>query len=112
MLRYKFIITLISIFLLASLAGCFAGAETPSTTETGSNSSDQSQTIIASTPTFNPEMAQVPLSIDYLRSRTYEGSDFVFEQTLDPGSNYNRYIVSYRSDGLKIYALMTIPWEQ
>ncbi len=112
MLRTKFISKLISICFVMSLAGCFAGAETPSATETVSNSSSNSPTIIASTPTINPEMATVPLSIDYLRLRTYEGSDFGFEQTLDPGSNYNRYVVSYQSDGLKIYALLTIPWEQ
>jgi dipeptidyl aminopeptidase/acylaminoacyl peptidase len=33
----------------------------------------------------------------------------VVEAVLDPGANYNRYYVSYLSDGLKIYALMTIP---
>lgn len=49
------------------------------------------------------------LSIEFLRSRTYEGSDFVIERTLTAGSNYNQYIVSYLSDGLKIYALMTVP---
>ena len=31
------------------------------------------------------------------------------EQTLSPGANYSRYIVSYLSDGYKIFALMTIP---
>jgi dipeptidyl aminopeptidase/acylaminoacyl peptidase len=50
-----------------------------------------------------------PLSIAALRGRAYEGSDFVVEQVLDPGVNYNRYIVSYLSDGLKIYALLTVP---
>jgi uncharacterized protein len=51
-----------------------------------------------------------PLSIEALRARTYEGSDIVIEQTLNPGSNYNRYIASYLSNGLKIYALLTVPW--
>ena len=50
-----------------------------------------------------------PLSIDLMRSRDYPGSDIVIEATLDPGSNYSRYYVSYLSDGLKIYALMTVP---
>jgi uncharacterized protein len=50
-----------------------------------------------------------PLSIQALRNGEYPGSDLVIEQTLDPGSNYQRYIVSYKSDGLKIYALLTIP---
>jgi dipeptidyl aminopeptidase/acylaminoacyl peptidase len=33
----------------------------------------------------------------------------MIEQTLEPGVSYNRYIASYRSEGLKIYALLTIP---
>jgi uncharacterized protein len=52
---------------------------------------------------------QYPLSIPVERARSYPGSEITFEQTLAPGSNYARYIVSYRSDGLKIYALMTVP---
>ena len=42
-------------------------------------------------------------------ARTYPGSDITIEQTLPPGSNYQRYYVSYLSDGLKIYALLTVP---
>lgn len=53
-----------------------------------------------------------PLSIDYLKARTFPGSDIKIEETLTPGSNYNRYIVSYYSDGLKIYALLTVPKTQ
>lgn len=50
-----------------------------------------------------------PLSIESLKQGEYPGSDIVTEQTLTPGSNYQRYIVSYKSEGLKIYALLTIP---
>lgn len=50
-----------------------------------------------------------PLSIAYMREQEYPGSDITIEQTLPDGSNYSRYIVSYKSDGLKIYALLTIP---
>src|SRR5512143_3817597 len=53
--------------------------------------------------------ASHPLQIDALRARAYPGSDIVIERALDPGVNYNRYYVSYLSDGLKIYALMTVP---
>ena len=49
------------------------------------------------------------LSIEALRKGNYPGSDIVVEQTLDPGSNYQRQIVSYKSEGLKIYALLTVP---
>jgi uncharacterized protein len=50
-----------------------------------------------------------PLQIDTMRSREYPGSDIVIESVLDPGVNYNRYYASYLSDGLKIYALLTVP---
>ena len=44
-----------------------------------------------------------------MRVQQYPGSDIVIESILDPGVNYNRYYVSYLSEGLKIYALMTVP---
>jgi dipeptidyl aminopeptidase/acylaminoacyl peptidase len=50
-----------------------------------------------------------PLQIDARRSREYPGSDITVEAALEPGSNYSRYYVSYLSDGLKIYAMMTVP---
>ncbi|HLD26435.1 MAG TPA: alpha/beta fold hydrolase [Patescibacteria group bacterium] len=50
-----------------------------------------------------------PLSIEYMRTQEYPGSNIVIEQTLTQGSNYDRYIASYKSDKLKIYALITIP---
>lgn len=50
-----------------------------------------------------------PLSIEAMRQAEYPGSDLIVEQTLPPGSNYQRFIVSYTSDGLKIYALLTVP---
>lgn len=50
-----------------------------------------------------------PLAIDYMRKQEYPGSEITIEQTLPSGSNYDRYIASYKSDGLKIYALLTIP---
>lgn len=50
-----------------------------------------------------------PLSIEYMKKQDYPGSDITVEQTLPQGSNYERYIASYKSDGLKIYALFTVP---
>lgn len=52
---------------------------------------------------------QNPLSIASLRAGTYLGSDITIEETLTPGSNYDRYIASYQSEGNKIYALLTVP---
>jgi dipeptidyl aminopeptidase/acylaminoacyl peptidase len=50
-----------------------------------------------------------PLSIENLRNGEYPGSDIVIEEKLESGANYDRYITSYKSEGLKIYALLTIP---
>lgn len=50
-----------------------------------------------------------PLMISEFRKQLFPGSDLVVEETLEPGSNYNRYIVSYKSEGNKIYALLTVP---
>lgn len=47
--------------------------------------------------------------IESLRQRVYPGSEIVIEQTLTSGVNYERYISSYLSEGLKIYALLTVP---
>lgn len=44
-----------------------------------------------------------------LRQAEYPGSEISIEGELDPGSNYRRYYASYLSEGLKIYALLTIP---
>src|SRR5215216_5392012 len=61
------------------------------------------------TPIPTATATPYPLQIDAMRAREYPGSDIVIEGVLDPGVNYNRYYVSYLSDGLKIYALMTVP---
>lgn len=53
-----------------------------------------------------------PLSIQFLRNKEFKGSDLVIEETLSAGSNYNRYIASYTSDGLKQYGLLTVPTQE
>jgi len=50
-----------------------------------------------------------PLTIQSMRERAYPGSEITIEETLQPGSNYSRYRASYQSEGLKIYALLTVP---
>jgi dipeptidyl aminopeptidase/acylaminoacyl peptidase len=65
--------------------------------------------VPTSTPIPANTAVPFPLQIDAMRARQYPGSDIVVENVLDPGVNYSRYLVSYLSEGLKIYALMTIP---
>lgn len=50
-----------------------------------------------------------PLAIAALRSGSFPGSDILVEEKLEPGSNYERFLTSYESEGLKIYSLLTIP---
>lgn len=60
-------------------------------------------------PTLTPTPNTNPLSIPLLRQGNYPGSEIVIEQTLDPGEGYDRYLTSYQSEGLKIYALLLVP---
>ncbi len=50
-----------------------------------------------------------PMAIATMRQTSYPGSDITIEQTLGDGASYHQCIASYKSDGLKIYALLTIP---
>lgn len=50
-----------------------------------------------------------PLDIEFMRKAQYPGSELIIEETLAPGYNYDQFIASYLSEGLKIYALLTIP---
>ena len=65
-----------------------------------------------STPTIEvtPTPTLYPLDIRAMRQTPYPGSEILFEETLEPGANYSRYIASYQSEGLKIYGLLTVPY--
>ena len=60
-------------------------------------------------PSLTPTPTPHPLDILAMRAGSYPGSDIVIEQELDPGANYRRYYAYYLSEGLKIYALLTVP---
>lgn len=74
----------------------------PSSTLTLSAKKTQS---VTPRPTETPH----PMVVEVQRAIQYPGSEIVIEDELSPGSNYRRYYASYRSDGLKIYGLLTIP---
>ncbi|MBI2196669.1 S9 family peptidase [Candidatus Daviesbacteria bacterium] len=46
-----------------------------------------------------------------MRKKEYPGSEITIEKELGFGSNYKQYLASYRSEGLKVYALLTVPQE-
>lgn len=56
-----------------------------------------------------PQILTHPLQIEEMRKKEYPGSEITIEQNLSNSSNYKRYLASYKSDGLKIFALLTVP---
>ena len=76
-------------------------SRTPTATPTNTPTAAPTATATATPPN--------PLSIAYMREQAYPGSDIVVEQKLQAGANYQRYRTSYLSEGLKQYALLTVP---
>jgi uncharacterized protein len=79
---------------------------------TATHTATPSQTPLPTVTPLPTPTPTHPLMIGAMRSHSYPGSQLLFEQTLTPGDNYDRYIVSYLSEGYKIYALLTIPQGQ
>jgi len=123
------LLILATLLCLTWLASCQQAPQStistvhPSTITTASTAIGQvsmvSPTVIASiaasiaaTPTM-PKLSTTPdsspLAITAMRTKTYPGSDIVTERKLSAGPSYNRYVVSYQSDGLKLFGLLTIP---
>jgi len=73
--------------------------------------------IAAQTVTETPTPAETELvfevgqelTLQYLRDLQITGSEITFEQELDTTAGYTRHLVSYISEGNKIYGLLTIP---
>ena len=114
----KRVFTTVSILVLWGLISSACGPSpaalpgAPSAVPTSTSSPLPSATPLptwTSTPVPTATPVPHPLEIRAMRAREYPGSDIVIESMLDPGVNYNRYYVSYLSEGLKIYALMTVP---
>jgi dipeptidyl aminopeptidase/acylaminoacyl peptidase len=74
-------------------------------TAAGETQLDSFQQLESDLPEIDPET----LTIEYLRRQRTPGSDLVIEERLKPGSNYDRSIVSYLSEGLRLNAYMTVP---
>lgn len=51
-----------------------------------------------------------PISIEYLRSLKITPTELKIEENLRNGVNYSNFLVSYQSEGNKIYALLTVPF--
>lgn len=108
---------LLALLLTLALAGCnFPQLGAPSlpnaqvVVATANELQPSSTSTATAAPTLTPTPTIHPLTIEYLRSRDYDASELVIEQTLEVGPNYYRYVASYMSDGLKQYGMLTIPF--
>ena len=81
--------------------------KTVTTTNTFSPASTHTLTPFTPSPTATP--VPHPMSIISLRAGDYPGSAITIVKELKKGLNYRRYYAYYLSEGLKIYALLTIP---
>lgn len=61
------------------------------------------------TTTSAVQQPRHPMDIELLRSQQYLGSELVIEQALTSTASAKQYIASYKSEGLKIYGLLTVP---
>ncbi len=60
-------------------------------------------------PSSTTEKSNDPLAINYMQRVRYPGSNIMIVHILSSGTNYYRYLTSYQSDNLTIYALLTVP---
>jgi dipeptidyl aminopeptidase/acylaminoacyl peptidase len=106
---------LITALSLAWLAGCQPAATRIVSTAPPEVAITEAPTVgiapsgAPASPTQVTTPAECPLAISAMRAKAYPGSNLVVEGSLAPGSNYNRYVVSYQSDGLTLFGLLTIP---
>lgn len=71
-----------------------------------------STSTITLTPTSTEVVFEVgkEITIEYLRELEITGSEIAFERRLADGINYEQHLVSYISEGNKIYGLLTVPF--
>lgn len=89
--------------------GSAGRTDTPSETPPATATAFPTETP-TETPTPTPTLH--PMTIAAMRQLSYPGSDIAIEATLEPGANYHRLRAWFESDGLTIYALLTVPFGQ
>ena len=103
------IISLITLVFCATLLIFFTAQSIKDNTISSSSENTEGKIINHQSATSSPPTILHPMSISSLRADNYPGGDFVIEKTLANGVNYKQYIVSYLSEGLKIFGLLTVP---
>jgi len=99
--------------LLVAITACTEATPMPTHTPIPVTDTPTQTSTLEPTATFTPAPTATPvphpMSIIALRNQEYPGSEITVVKELDRGVNYRRYYVYYLSEGLKIYALLTIP---
>lgn len=98
--------------ILAEIAPAEATTKPSPTTEISATPTLTATLEPSPTPTITPTptLTPHPMSIPALRQMDFPGSEIVIEEQLANGPNYFRYYAYYLSEGLKIYALLTVPY--
>ena len=95
--------------LTASLSpGAEHSAAAPSSTPAAFSTPRVTDTITAQPPVFD---VGGELTISFLRELEISASEIRFEERLADGANYQRHVVSYTSEGNRVYGLLTLPFE-
>ena len=61
------------------------------------------------TATPDPFAAYAPLTIEGLRARSYGEGEIEIVQTLEQTATFTRYLIAYRSDGLRVTGMLNRP---
>jgi len=111
----KTLLVLVNISLLLTACATQVSAPVSTAVLPASASTATKSPPPSATPTFIatpiPTATPIPhpMSIIALRAGDYPGSEITIVKELTKGSNYRRYYAYYLSEGLKIYALLTVP---
>ena len=112
-MKKSLLVILVGILLITACTSQAMAPVAQFTVEPTLTASSTSTFVPTSTFTLTPPPTATPIpnpmSIIALRNGEYPGSEITIIKELDRGINYHRYYAYYLSEGLKIYALLTIP---
>lgn len=86
-----------------------AGSAAPSAAPTPSAAPSTSQTPTPSPTAATPSAKPNSISVQALIEKKYDGRDLRLGRQIGSTSEYKRYLVSYRGDGLRLTGVMNVP---
>lgn len=98
----------ISLFLVGCQSGRAGESQMPVDRQTERTTLDANPLAEEESLESLPEEYQ-RLTIPYLRNQSFPGSQITIERTVSDTAAYTSYLASYKSEGLRIYGLLTRP---